>query len=118
MASLTAWAQVANEARNNHGGTYERHALPAWRLAGYWVGGKRPGIVLTDATPRGAFAEALAHFAAGLAEGEYVGLWFDNGLIYLDVVEWCAEYGTAASMARQRGELAVYACAAGREVRL
>jgi hypothetical protein len=118
VADLTAWARVANEARNNHGGTYDSGACPVLRRSGYWVGGKRPGVTLSRSVTLLHLSEALRDFAAGLSEGEYAGLWFDGGLVYLDVAEWWADFETAARVARERGELAVYACAAGREVRL
>lgn len=58
----------------------------------------------------------VAAFMAGLGDGMAVGLWRHDGVTYLDASEWYPDKATALAVARERGELAVWDWAAGREV--
>lgn len=45
-------------------------------------------------------------------DGHYIGVWADSGLVYVDAVDWTADYGQAVQWAVERGELAIYDVAA------
>lgn len=40
--------------------------------------------------------------------GAYIGTWTDNGLVYIDAVNWTADRAEAVRWGIERGELAIY----------
>lgn len=116
-------SEVARElvslARHGDGGTVPLNGLPLPSM-GYYVGGRIPSLVLTDAevSRRAVVYQVIDYVSrAGTA---YVGVWrdSDSDKIYFDAVEWYSTESAACAVARVRHELAVWDIANGRELRL
>lgn len=98
------------------GGTYDTFAETA-PTTGYWVGGA--GSVLTFPSVdrmSPSMIEAFVHHGTV----RYVGWWTDaeTGKVWLDAVEWIPTLSGAASIARNRGEIAFWDIANDREIRV
>ena len=83
---------------------------------GYMVGIAGRGTVLHDLGSTATAAAWVARTLTELAPGECLGSWLDDGLIYLDVSVNVDDLETAATLARETGELAIWDVTAGVEI--
>src|SRR5881628_472523 len=98
--------------------------MPPWTdrsrttcTTGYYVGGVRPSLVVSDATliDRG----EVAWFVGG-TDARYFGVWKDTetGMIYIDASDHVDNRQDALYLATERGEIAVWDIANGVEIRV
>lgn len=106
----------------NFGGTIERvSGKPANFESGYVVGGLVPTLVFDADTQVDEFIYHVARFIDRQSSTvEYVGVWKDEstGMVHVDAVQWVESRVTAETLGIQRGELAIWDCANGEEIRL
>lgn len=76
----------------------------------YVVGGYTPSTLLPIGTPVGVVRGAIRRMvgASGARFAETLGYWEDNGTVYLDLGTTYNDEVSALSVARTRGELAIY----------
>lgn len=76
----------------------------------YVVGGYTPSVLLPVGTPVGVVRRAIRRMvgAHGARFSETLGYWEDNGTVYLDLGTTYHDEVSALSVARTRGELAIY----------
>lgn len=81
---------------------------------GFFVGGVVSSVVvdIDDMT-----RDHMAEFVADNHRAAYVGMWEDDGKIYLDVSEHYTSRRMAERVARIRGELAIWDVENAREIR-
>lgn len=93
---------------------FEEDALPK---TGFYVGGVRPSLVISDITELD--RSDLAWFIGG-TESRYFGVWTDtdDGKIYFDAVTHVDNYHDAFALGAERGEIAIWDIAANEEIRV
>ena len=76
----------------------------------YVVGGYTPSVLLPVGAPVGVVRRAIRRMvgAHGARFSETLGYWEDNGTVYLDLGTTYHDEVSALSVARTRGELAIY----------
>ncbi|AHL18528.1 hypothetical protein ISF9_058 [Microbacterium phage vB_MoxS-ISF9] len=81
----------------------------------YVVGGYTPSVLLPVGTPVGVVRRAIRRMvgAHGARFAETLGYWEDSGTVYLDLGTTYHDEVSALSVARTRGELAIYDREAG-----
>ena len=114
---------LSNMAREGRDGTIDAtvlkdtHVEEKVPLLGYYVGGVRPGLVVSDVSEldRG----DLAWFV-GTTNARFFGVWKDTetGDIYFDAVTWITGLGEALYVAAERGEIAIWDIQNGEEIRV
>lgn len=101
---------------NPEGGTLDLRGFPL-PDNGYFVGGACPPLVFDS-------ADDMTYVALGAFIGHlrsaYVGWWTDEetGKVYVDGTDWYGTEHVAATVARERHEIAFWDIGAEREIRL
>lgn len=105
-----------NMAFNHEDGTISAYDNPLPR-AGYYVGGKFPSLVYKSVSEidRGEIA-----WWVGSNKAAFYGVWVDSqtGKVYFDGVTHMQTEQYAVQLGHQRGEIAVWDIANGREIRV
>lgn len=92
------------------GGTGHTIYSPECAPRRYVVGGYIPSVLLPVGTPVGVVRAAIRRMVrdSGARFAETLGFWEDNGTLYLDLGTTYHDEASALSVARTRGELAIY----------
>ena len=117
--ALTTGARLVLQAQTHGGATLTKAGqryIPAPGTPAYAVGRAGYGVQLDPYSP---LVEVEAQsWVDSIPQGELVGSWLNNGVIYLDRLTVCHDEAEALQLARDTGELAIYDLVANRELSL
>lgn len=108
-SDIHALARKASAAAEGEGAGHTVYS-PECAPRRYVVGGYTPSSLLPVGTPVGVVRAAIRRMvgASGARFAETLGFWEDNGTVYLDLGTTYNDEVSALSVARTRGELAIY----------
>lgn len=113
------WETAARLTLSDNGGTFNGAGEVIFHGRGYYVGGLTAPSRM-QVYRNGVLADVLYSFARQnewrMGEGIYLGTWITRGVLYVDLVTWVPDEATARGLCVERGELAYFDCAKGREV--
>lgn len=111
--------EILNLVDSNGGATLHPQSLdPASIEAGYVVSiaGHEARIPQSILTPAVLDVLLPAYVKAASANAGYIGLWYDAGVVYVDVSVIRRSRGHALRFARQNGQQAIYDLAANKSI--
>lgn len=108
MLEVAAIADTLEAMAVMGGGTFDLvEGGPASQTTGYYVGGADNVEAITFPVDSPADWHAAVDKVRG-AGSAYVGVWEDGGLYYVDATERIEDERMALTVARQRGEIAIW----------
>ena len=117
--ALTTGARLVLQAQAHGGATLTKAGqryTPAPGIPAYAVGRAGYGVQLDPYSP---LVEVEAQsWVDSIPQGELVGSWLNNGVIYLDRLTICHDEAEALQLAKDTGELAIYDLVTNREISL
>ena len=90
----------------------------AGHTTGFYVGGLVPEIILPLPLDPSDVSEAVVTIGSATHWTGYIGTWTNGDRVHFDASEWYATLDEAVTVARTRGELAIWEIAGGTEFRL
>ena len=117
--ALTTGARLVIQAQAQGGATLTKDGqrfIPSPGIPAYAVGRAGYGVQVDPYNP---LVEVEAQsWVDSIPQGELVGSWLNNGVIYLDRLTVCHDEAEALQLARDTGELAIFDLVANRELSL
>lgn len=121
---LPRLTNIVDVVLENGGGTFSAETLLPLNLTwGYYVGGKQrefgneeQTFIPVDKFNAGDIIKFLNENRDAIENGGDLGLWVDNGLVYLDVSEWWATEFHALTEGIMRDQISIWDIAAKAEI--
>ena len=99
---------LLEKVRLNQGATFTKNLGELITNFGYQVSIKDVLKVQSESVNDESFELILRGVAETIEDGEYIGVWVDNGLLYVDVSWHITHYHTAVSLGRVKNQKAIW----------